>query len=71
MNKNLTNQGFMKVILLAIVIIAGLAYFSVDLRGILDNQPTQKVLGVLSGAWYGYLVPLWAYLGTSVAGLFN
>ncbi len=34
----MTNQGFMRVILLAIVVISGLAYFSVDLRDIIDNH---------------------------------
>jgi hypothetical protein len=64
------NQGFVQMILVAIVIIATLAYFNVDVRGILDNPGVKKVWDVLRGAWINYLMPLFTYLWTSVASIF-
>ena len=70
MNRNL-NRGFMQIILLAIIIIAALAYFNVDVRSIIENPGVQKVLVILKGAWVNYLWPLFGYLWGSIAGLFN
>ncbi len=65
------NRGFMKIILLAIIVIGALAYFNVDLRGILDTPIIQNIWGIIKGAWLSYVAPLWGYLVTSVTGLFN
>lgn len=75
MNKKLSNQGFMRSILIIIIAIAALSYFNVDIRSILNNilhnQIITKIISIVSGVWYGYLVPLWWYLVTSISGLFK
>ena len=71
MKKNLKNGGFMQIILLAIIIIAALAYFNVDVRSIIENPGVQKVLAILKGAWVNYLWPLFTHLWTILAGFFN
>ncbi len=65
------NRGFMKIILLAIIVIATLAYFNVDLRSALDKPIIQNIWGIIKGAWLSYLAPLWGYLVTSFTGLFK
>ena len=64
------NRGFMQIILVAIIIIATLAYFNVDVKGILNNPGIKKVWMILQGAWENYLMPLFTYLWTSVANIF-
>ncbi len=39
----------MRIILLAIVIIGGLAYFNVDLHSILDTPVIQNIFSILKG----------------------
>ena len=50
--------------------IAALAYFNVDIRGIMANPGIQKFLTIFTGAWNNFLVPLGHYLWTSIANLF-
>lgn len=64
-------SGFVQIIILAVVAIAALAYFNVDVRGFFENPQIQKLIVILKGAWVNYLVPLFMYLWTSVVGLFS
>lgn len=65
------NRGFMEIVLLAIVIIAALAYFNIDLRTIFENPIVQKIGSIFVVAWTEYIKPLFVYLYTSISGLFN
>lgn len=65
------NRGFMQIVLLAIVIIAALAYFNIDLRTIFENPIVQKIGSIFVVAWTEYIKPLLVYLYTSIYGLFN
>ena len=70
--KNISPQrGFMQIVLLAIVIIAALAYFNIDLRTIFENPIVQKIGSIFVVAWTEYIKPLIVYLYTSISGLFN
>ncbi len=71
MKKISTNRGFVEIILVAIVVIATLSYFNIDVRNILDTPIIQKIWLILKGAWTGYFIPLGAYLLSSITGLFN
>lgn len=64
------NKGFMQVVLLAIVVIAALAYFNVDLRTIFENPIIQKIGDIFVVAWVTYIKPLLFFLWTSISGLF-
>lgn len=65
------NRGFMEIVLLAIVIIAGLAYFNIDIRTIFESPIVQKIGSIFVVAWTEFVKPLIAYLYTSISGLFN
>lgn len=71
MKKFSENRGFMQIVFLAIITIAALAYFNVDVRGILANEVVQKVFTILKGAWVNYLWPLFEYLWGSLSALFG
>lgn len=63
------SRGFMQIVVLAIVIIAALSYFNIDLHSLGSNPIVQKVWGVLVVAWAAYIKPLLMYLWTSIPGL--
>lgn len=65
------NRGFMEIVLLAVVIIAALAYFNIDLRTIFESPIVQKIGSIFVVAWTEYIKPLIIYLYTSISGLFN
>lgn len=70
--KNIYKQrGFMQVVVLAIVAIAALAYFNVDLRTLFQHPLIQKVWHVVVVAWLGYVKPILLYLWATTAQLFN
>lgn len=69
MNKISRNRGFMQIVLLAIIIIAGLAYFNIDLRTIFENPIVHKIVNILIVAWTAYIKPLLIYLWTSIGVL--
>lgn len=67
-------RGFMKIIFLIIIAVIVLAYFNVDVRGIiqniLSNAGVQKVLAVLKGAVQYYIIPLGGYLWNGLKSIF-
>lgn len=63
------SRGFMQIVLLAIVIIAGLAYFNIDLRTIFENPIVHKIINILIVVWTVYIKPLLMYLWTSIGVL--
>lgn len=64
-------RGFMGIIFMIIVGVGLLAYFKIDLRAIFSDPLMQKMFGILKGAWFNYLLPLWGYLKASILSLFN
>ncbi len=68
--KTKPNRGFIEIIILAIIVIATLAYFNIDVRGIVQNAGVQKVLAIFIGAWNNYLVPMWHFIWTGVTNIF-
>lgn len=72
MKTNPTNRGFTQIIILAIVVIAVLAYFNIDLRKLVEETPVLKqVWAILVGAWNGFLVPLWHFLIDGIKDIFS
>lgn len=69
------NRGFARIVFLAIVIIAVLAYFNVDLRAVVnaifENPIVQKIWHIFVVAWSTYIKPLFIYLWASIMGLFK
>lgn len=66
-----SKSGFTKTIVLAVVVIATLTYFNVDLRAIFENPIIQKIWHILVVAWSNYMEPMFTYLWTSISSLFN
>lgn len=67
--KTQTKGGFMQIVILAIIIIASLAYFNVDLQGLAQNDLFQKVMGIVSKAVTDYILPLVNFLKVSTIQL--
>lgn len=71
MKKSSHKRGFMQIVLLAIIVIAALAYFNIDIRTIFENPIVQKIGSIFVVAWTTFIKPLIMYLYTSIYGLFN
>lgn len=69
MKNNSHQRGFMQIVFLAVVIIAGLAYFNVDLQGLAQSPLGEKVLTIMRGAMTDYILPLIKYLRENVVNL--
>lgn len=69
MKKISGKRGFMQIVLLAIVVIAGLAYFNIDLRTIFENPIIQKIWNIFVVGWNTYLHPFIIYLWTNLSSL--
>ena len=75
MNKKyLEKRGFMKIVFLIIIAVIALAYFNVDVRGIinniLSNAGAQKVFSLIGGAVNYYIIPLGIYLWDGLKSIF-
>ena len=75
MEKNISNKGFTKVIVIAIVIIGVLAYYNIDLRAILEKIFTsplfQTIWEFLKNIWFEYLAPVWIFIKGTLASFFD
>lgn len=59
----------MQIVLLAIIVVATLGYFNIDLRTIFERPEVQKIWDILVVAWSTYIKPLFLYLWTNVSEL--
>lgn len=63
-------QGFIKYIIIIIIILGLLAFFNIDLRGIFESDAMSKNLGFLTEwgtkIWVDYLEPIWAWLWENI-----
>jgi hypothetical protein len=60
--KKLISGGFVQIIVLAIVIIAALAYFNIDLRTIFQTPLIQKIWNTFVVIWASFIKPMIMYL---------
>ncbi|MFZ2303394.1 MAG: hypothetical protein WAV98_01220 [Minisyncoccia bacterium] len=71
MKKISKNRGFMQIVLLAIIAIAALGYFNIDLRSVFESPIIQKVWNIFVVAWATYMKPMITYLFTSISAVFG
>jgi len=65
------NKGFIRLILIIIVVVFLLAYFKIDVVGFINNTPVvHQIWDILVGAWTNFILPLLVYLWTSILHLF-
>ncbi|MDO8572425.1 MAG: hypothetical protein Q7S11_01485 [bacterium] len=50
-------SGFIKLILVFIIVIAIISYFSIDIRAIVESNTFQWGLGLAKGLWQNYVSP--------------
>lgn len=67
MKKISRQRGFMQIVILAIVVIAALSYFNIDLRTIVASPVFQKFWNIFVVAWVTYIKPLLMYLWTAIS----
>ena len=65
------SDGFVRLVLLVIIILALLAYLKVDLRKLFNYQVIQKLIDIFVFAWGTYVKPLFVYLWTSISAIFT
>lgn len=65
------SEGFIQIVLLAVVVIAALGYFNIDLRTVFENPIVQKIWNIFVVAYVSYVKPLVVYLWASFNGLHN
>ena len=66
MKKNLHARGFIQIVVLAIVIIAALAYFNIDLRTVAQTPIVQKFWNIFFTIWVGYIKPIIMWLWMAI-----
>lgn len=71
MRNNSNQRGFIQIVILAIITIAALGYFNIDLRSVIDIPIVQKIWNIFVVGWTTYLQPFVMYLWTSFNGLRN
>lgn len=49
--------GFLQLIIIFIIFIAIISYFSIDVRGIVESDAFQWALGLAKGLWLNYISP--------------
>jgi len=63
MKNNTKKSGFIKYIIIFIILILILSYFNIDIRGIIESPSTQKnisyVIELWNVVWQKFLKPLW------------
>lgn len=62
MMKASNKHGFIQIVILAIVIIAALAYFNIDLRTIFQTPLVQKIWNTFVTLWVSFIKPMIMYL---------
>lgn len=50
-------SGFIQLIIIFIIFIAIISYFSIDVRGIVESDTFQWGLGLAKGLWVNYISP--------------
>jgi hypothetical protein len=63
--------GFMQIVILAIVIIATLAYFNVDLHALTQNPFVHKIISILNTIWDDYIFPILKFVGQYISNLMH
>lgn len=71
--RSIQKGGFFGVVILVVVAIALLAYFSIDVRGIGQTiiSVLENIFDLLKGAFLQYLVPMGAYLWSGFTAIFR
>lgn len=69
MKKIPRNRGFMQIVFLAVVIIAALAYFKIDLHAVVQMPIVHQIITIMVGAWTNYIFPLLSYLKDSLVNM--
>jgi len=52
-----TQAGFIKYIVIFIVLIAIITYFNIDIEKIVNSDSFQWALGLIKGLWQNFIVP--------------
>ena len=71
--RSIQKGGFFGVVILVVVAIALLAYFSIDVSGIGQTiiSILENIFDLLKGAFLQYLVPMGAYLWNGFTAIFR
>lgn len=66
--KNISRRsGFMQIVILAVVIIAALAYFNIDLRTVVQEPIVQKYWNIVLTGWDLYVKPIATWIWGAIS----
>jgi len=67
MNKKRQKRGgFIKIIIIFILVIATLAYFKIDLASIVESKPVQVIWSFTKTLWSNFVAPSMEYIWNTV-----
>lgn len=61
-----THQGFIKIIIIFILVIATLAYFNVDIASIIESKPVQAIWSFTKTVWNNFVAPATEYVWNNI-----
>jgi membrane-bound metal-dependent hydrolase YbcI (DUF457 family) len=65
-NKHLQQGGFIKTIVIFILVIATLAYFNISISSIVESKPVQAVWSFTQTVWINFVAPAAEYIWNNV-----
>jgi len=65
-NKHLQQGGFIKMIVIFILVIATLAYFNISISSIVESKPVQAVYSFTKTVWINFIAPSIEYIWNNI-----
>ena len=65
-SKHLQNGGFIKTIVIFILVIATLAYFNIDISAIIESKPVQAIWSFTQTVWTNFVAPAAEYIWNNI-----
>jgi len=65
-NMHQENRGFIKLIVIFILLIATLAYFNVDVSKIIESKPVQAIWSFTQTVWTNFVAPAGEYIWNNI-----
>jgi len=60
------NRGFIKLIVIFILIIATLSYFKIDISAVIESPPVQAIWSFIQTLWANFISPLVTYVWDNI-----
>ncbi len=65
-NMHQKNRGFIKTVVIFILVIATLAYFKIDISTLIESKPVQAIWSFTQTVWTNFVAPAGEYIWNTV-----